>query len=223
MFTGFTQETIDFFVKLSFNNYTSFFQENKQEYIEKVRTPFYDFIDAMAPTILSIDSEIDVRPYKCLSRIRRDTRFTKDKSPYRDHLWVMFKKTGVPKEESLVYWFELSPREVGWGMGFWGQNRNALDLLRKNLRAKPDLFLNTLKASRLAQHQLIVSGEDYKRIALPQNLPPALDQWYVKKQLYIHKASPAYDLAFSEKLVPTVAEDFLALKPLYHALYGIIE
>jgi uncharacterized protein (DUF2461 family) len=29
---------------------------------------------------------MEVRPVKCLARLRRDTRFTKDKSPYRDHL-----------------------------------------------------------------------------------------------------------------------------------------
>lgn len=223
MFTGFTQDTVDFFVTLRFNNYTSFFQEHKQEYIDVVRTPFYEFIESMAPTMLKIDPEMEVRPYKCLARIRRDTRFTKDKSPYRDHLWVMFKKAALPKEESLMFWFEFSPTNMDWGMGFWGENRPALDLLRKNLVAKPQQFLSIVKKSQLAQHRLALTGDDYKRITLPDGLPVALHEWYIKKRLYLQKMSPDYDWAFDKDLISKVSEDFLALKPLYIALQGMVD
>ncbi len=223
MFDGFTQETIDFFLNLQFNNYTSYFHEHKQTYIEKVRTPFYQLIDSLAPTMLQIDSEFEVRPYKCLSRIRRDTRFSKDKSPYRDHLWVLFKKQGKPREESLMFWFELSPRNVDWGMGFWGENKTALDLMRKNLLAKPKAFLDTINKAKLSQHQLVLTGVDYKRIKIPEELPTSLYQWYVKRRLYIQKTQPDYQMAFTKALIPTLEKDFLALKPLYTALQGIIK
>ena len=223
MFTGFTQETIDFFLKLRFNNYTSYFHEHKEEYIEKVRTPFYQLIEDLAPTMMEIDPDFDIRPHKCLSRIRRDTRFTKDKSPYRDHLWILFKKEGKPREESLMFWFELSPRSIDWGMGFWGENKNALDLMRKNLIAKPDCFLDNIKKSKLSEHQLTLTGTDYKRITVPDELPITLRQWYIKRRLYIQKIQPDYSLAFSKELLPTLEKDFLALKPLYSTLRGIVE
>ena len=95
-------------------------------------------IDDLAPDMLKIDPQMEVRPHKCLSRIHRDTRFSRDKSPYRDHLWFLFRRAGEPREKSLFYYFELGPDRLSWGMGFWDENREALDLFRKRMRANPD-------------------------------------------------------------------------------------
>ena len=86
MFTGFTDETIQFFLDLKFHNSTEFFHSQHDRYLETVQSPFYEMIREMAPAMLKIDPEMEIRPFKCLSHIHRDTRFSRDKSPYRDHL-----------------------------------------------------------------------------------------------------------------------------------------
>ena len=68
-----------------------------------------------------IDPQMEIRPHKCLARIRRDTRFTKDKSPYRDHLWLLFRRAAEPREQSLNFWFELGPQNYGLGHGVLGR------------------------------------------------------------------------------------------------------
>ena len=92
MFTGFTDETVRFFLDLRFHNNTEYFHQEHDRYIEEVQQPFYAFIEDMAPLLRDIDPKMELRPYKCLSHIHRDTRFTKDKSPYRDHLWIAFRR-----------------------------------------------------------------------------------------------------------------------------------
>ena len=91
MFTGFTEDTIQFFLDLKFHNHTDYFHANHDRYIETVQSLFYEFIKDLGPYMMDIDPKMEVRPHKCLSRIHRDTRFSRDKSPYRDHLWILFR------------------------------------------------------------------------------------------------------------------------------------
>ena len=88
MFNGFPEATEQFFLELKFHNDQTFFHANHDRYVESVQKPFYSFIDDLMPTLLEIDPRMEPRPHKSLARIHRDTRFTKDKSPYRDHLWA---------------------------------------------------------------------------------------------------------------------------------------
>ena len=125
MFSGFTDETLQFFLDLRFHNYTEYFHAEHDRYVENVQAPFYSLIEALGPEMRKIDPLMEIRPHKCLSRIHRDTRFTKDKSPYRDHLWFLFRRAAEPREKSLFYFGEFGPERLNWGMGIWGENREA--------------------------------------------------------------------------------------------------
>ena len=138
MFTGFTDETIQFLLDLKFHNNSTYFHEQHDRYVETVQTPFYELINDLADDMRKIDPLMETRPYKCLSRIHRDTRFSRDKSPYRDHHWFLFRRAAEPRDKSLFYYFEFGPDRLGWGMGIWGENRELMDLFRKRMRANPD-------------------------------------------------------------------------------------
>ena len=158
MFTGFSEDTISFFLDLKFHNNATYFHENHDRYVEVVQRPFYEFIEDLGPAMKKIDPRMEIRPHKYLSRIHRDTRFSRDKSPYRDHLWLLFRREGEPREQSLMYWFELGPSRLDWGMGFWGENREALDLFRKRMRANPNGTLALLDDLDLAGRGLLLNG-----------------------------------------------------------------
>ena len=113
MFTGFPEATIQFFLDIRFHNSIDYFEENRTRYERDVKAPFEAFIQELAPAMLSIDPQMELRPYRCMARLRRDVRFTKDKSPFRDHLWVLFRHAGEPREGSVMYGFELGCRHMG--------------------------------------------------------------------------------------------------------------
>ena len=220
MFTGFSEDTISFFLDLKFHNNAAYFHENHDRYVEVVQRPFYEFIEDLGPAMKKIDPQMEIRPHKCLSRIHRDTRFSRDKSPYRDHLWLLFRREGEPREQSLMFWFELGPSRLDWGMGFWGENREALDLFRKRMRANPDGTLALLDDLDLAGRGLLLNGSTHKRLEIPPEIPDRLRRWYCTKEMYINKISPDFRKVFSERILTEVRKDFQQLAPLYHLLRG---
>ena len=223
MFTGFTEETIQFFLDLKFHNNAAFFHQEHNRYVENVQKVFYELIEDLAPDMLGIDSQMEVRPHKCLSRIHRDTRFSKDKSPYRDHLWFLFRHAGEPREQSLNYFFELGPDRLNWGMGFWGENREVMDLFRKRMQSNPDGTLALLDDLDLDKRKLFLDGRFHKRMPVPPEIPERLKKWYLIREMYICKIMPDYRMIYSDKILKEVRKDFIALKPLYRLLRGYME
>ena len=167
VFSGFPEETIRFFLGLRFHNDVHYFNEHKDEYKAYVQKPFFEFIASMAPFLEEISDDFELRPTKCLARIRRDTRFTKDKTPYRDHLWLMFKRSGEPRDQTVMYWFELSPETVGWGLGFWGPNRPAMDAMRNMIEQRPSEIRTALEKAQIPDDDFSIDGDLYKRRKIP--------------------------------------------------------
>jgi len=220
MFTGFTDETIRFFLDLKFHNNSAYFHENHERYVAEVQHVFYDMIDALAPEMLKIDPRMEVRPHKCLSRIHRDTRFSRDKSPYRDHLWFLFRRASEPREKSLFYYFELGPDRLGWGMGFWDENREALDIFRKRMKANPDGTMALLDSMELPERKLILGGSIHKKMTVPPEIPERLRRWYLAKDFYIWRENPDFRWVYSERILKEVRKDFRTMAPLYRLLRG---
>jgi uncharacterized protein (TIGR02453 family) len=214
----FKPDMIDFMLNIRFNNNKAFMHENRDEYIRKVRSPYYEFIEALTPTALEIDPQMEVRPVKVLSRIFRDTRFSRDKSPYRDHHWVAFRRQGEPREKSLMLWFEIKVESVAWGMGFWGENRPAMDVLRRRMLANPDELIQL--SNSLEKQGITLAGDTFKRLPIPENLNSRLVPWYIRKELLLMKQGIKSEWVFEPGIVKRVSDDFLALKPVYQLLRG---
>lgn len=222
MFQGFGEGVIPFFLDLRFHNDKAFMDANRERYYREVRQPFYDFIGALGPRIQEkISEDMEVRPAKCLSRINRDTRFSKDKSPYRDHLWIAFRQQGMPNDGTPFYWFELSPEHVNWGVGVWGENRQIMDVMRRRMLAKPDDFLRILPV--LKQRGFTLDGPEWKKLAAPKELPGPLVPWYLKKQVYAERQGAKMAWVSSPALADRVMEDYEALAPLYWIFRGCVE
>jgi uncharacterized protein (TIGR02453 family) len=223
MFTGFTDDTIRFFLDLKFHNSTEYFHQEHERYLKDVQKPFYDFIEDLGSQMKDIDPLMEIRPYKCLSHIHRDTRFARDKSPYRDHLWLLFRRAAEPRDRSLFYFFEFGPGRLDWGMGFWGENREAMDLFRKRMAAWPAEIASVIDPFAANRRRLYLGGSVHKRMSVPPQIPERLKRWYLAKEMYIGKAEPKYELAFSEELVKEVGKDFNTLAPLYRMFRGFAD
>lgn len=218
MFQGFPEETIRFFLDLRYHNEVPWFHAHRDAYEAYVRKPFGAFIEAVAPTALQIAGDIDTRPNRCLARINRDIRYTRDKSPYRDHMWLLFRRSGEEREHSVMYWFELSPEVVEWGVGFWSANRPAMDALRRRMVEKPREVRKVLRQCGLPDETLQIYGDRYQRMKPPAGLPVELAMLYPCKELYIKRTGVSVSEAYKPQIVDLVAQDFLRLAPMYHML-----
>ena len=215
MFPGFPEETVRFFLDLRFHNETSWFHAHREAYETYVRKPVSEFIEAMTPTVMRIADDMETRPNKCLARINRDIRFTRDKSPYRDHMWMLFRRSGEEREHAVMYWFELSPEVVEWGVGFWGYNRPAMDALRERMVKKPAEVRRVLRRCGIPDETLHIYGDRYKSMKPPAGMSADLAMLYPCKEIYVKRIGVPLGESYRPEIIDRVSEDFLRLKPLY--------
>ena len=215
MFPGFPEETVRFFLDLRFHKETSWFHAHREAYETYVRKPFSEFIEAMTPTVMRIADDMETRPNKCLARINRDIRFTRDKSPYRDHMWLLFRRAGEEREHAVMYWFELSPEVVEWGVGFWGYNRPAMDALRERMVKKPAEVRRVLRRCGIPDETLHIYGDRYKSMKPPAGMSADLAMLYPCKEIYVKRIGVPLGESYRPEIIDRVSEDFLRLKPLY--------
>lgn len=205
-------------LNIRFNNNKAFMAEHRAEYQRVMRDPYYALIEALAPSMQQIDPRMEVRPNKVLSRIFRDTRFSHDKSPYRDHHWIAFRRAGEPRDKAIMFWFELRVDALSWGLGFWGENRPAMDMLRRRMISHPEDILGLLPV--IKERDLVISGDPYKRMPVPEDLHKALRSLYPLKDIYINRRAPQHEWAFGPRLLQELRQDFLSLAPFYQLLRG---
>ena len=211
---------MQFFLDIRFHNDKAYFAEHKPRYEKDVKAVFHAFIEELAPEMQKIDPLMEIRPYKCLARIHRDTRFSKDKSPFRDHLWLCFRRAAEPREGSVNFFFELTPREVSWGFGTWGENKPMNEVLRRRIAADPKGMEGIIRSVDFAGHNLGFFGSTYKRMALPANVPETMRPWYTLRDMYVGKMGTKVEWALESDIVQRVVKDFQELAPLYKMMRG---
>ena len=90
----FSKSTLRFFRDLSRNNRKVWMDENRERYRECIVRPFRQFLEELTPSVLHLDGDFDVRGKTGVnfSRINRDIRFAKDKTPYKTQMYVKFER-----------------------------------------------------------------------------------------------------------------------------------
>lgn len=215
MFNGFTDETFEFFMALSFNNNREFFHENHDWYMRAVRQPLLDLAGDLAETIERIDDDLERRPERCVSRINRDIRFSRDKSPYRSFMWIAFHK-GEDKHAHPGFYMDISCDGIGFGMGFYEENKPLMEAHRQLLLTHPEKFRSVIEN---LDSKISVSVQTYKRMKVPETLDESLAKWYsircVTLSCGMNTSSPAVQ---SHELGEIIKDAYLKMKPMYDYL-----
>jgi uncharacterized protein (TIGR02453 family) len=161
-FTGFTKETFQFFTELKENNYKPWFEEHRMVYEQEILQPLKALVFAMTPAMYSIDSQMDFRPQKVISRIYRDIRFSNDKSPYKTNMWITFQRTVQNWECFPGFYMEITADCYQYGMGLYMAKKSIMDDYRAKIEYEPEYFREMTK-DLTGRHQFILGGDEYKR------------------------------------------------------------
>ena len=135
-FNGFPKDFFTFFNELEENNNRDWFTENKSRYEDNVAGPCLDFIESFAAPLKSISPHFNAIPKKVggsMFRIYRDTRFSKDKTPYKTNAGLHFRHALGKNAHAPGFYFHLSPDEVFVGAGLWGPDSKALGQIRNHI------------------------------------------------------------------------------------------
>ncbi|GHU68190.1 hypothetical protein FACS1894184_09570 [Clostridia bacterium] len=217
VFTGFPKNFGEFFIGIKLNNFTSWFEEHREQYETDIKRPMYALIEAVAPTLLAIDQQLDCRPSRALARIRRDTRFSNNKEPYRDHIWCSFRHSGEAMTEGISFYFEISATTARWGCGFYFVERAVMDALRGFCLDRPGYVLDAIDSPAFNE-RFQLQGEMYKRMRAPESLSEPLRQLWQHKDLYVSHTIERFDMVYEPELVETLKRDFMIIEPFYNQL-----
>jgi len=220
-FRGFPPETFIFLQNLKENNSKVWFEAHRQEYKEHLIKPLQYLVEDLGPAMLEIDPLFEVTPEvnKTISRIYRDTRFSRDKSLYKDTMWITFKRPSKEWKSKPTYFFEISPQSYRYGMGYFSVDKETMDQFRKVIIQKPKEFLRAISFYP-EQSNLVLEGEKYKK-TLGDAIPSEFQDWYQRKNFYLVCNREMDYGVLCRALLDDMTDSFNLLAPLYHFLKNI--
>ncbi|MEM9204199.1 MAG: DUF2461 domain-containing protein [Actinomycetota bacterium] len=161
----FTPDLFAFLRDLAANNDRAWFNENKARYESSVRQPALDFItDFVEPLeTLSPYFVADSRTVGgSLFRIHRDTRFSKDKTPYKLNTGMHFRHERAKDAHAPGYYVHLQPRECFLGAGLWMPEPKVAQQIRLHIAEHRDEWFAATRSRPFTDH-FSLGGESLKR------------------------------------------------------------
>lgn len=143
----FSRETFRFLQDLKKHNERAWFTENKARYEEHVKEPALRLIEAFAPRLDKLSPHFLATP-RSLFRIHRDTRFAKDKSPYKTHVGLHFRHERSRDAHAPGYYLHIEPGGVFAGLGIWHPDAPALGAIRQYIADEPQAWKRASRAKK---------------------------------------------------------------------------
>jgi uncharacterized protein (TIGR02453 family) len=217
-FPGFPEEGMQFFRSLARNNRREWFQPRKTVYDERVKAPMAELVGALSAEMIRFAPE-HVDPAKAIYRIYRDTRFSKDKTPYKTHIAAIFPRRGLEKHGGAGLYFSVSPKEVEVAGGVYMPGPETLLAIRTCVAEHHEEFRRIVRGRKLRSLVGELHGEQLSRV--PKGFlscHPAADLVRYKQWLFYVMLDPA--LATTPKLLPEIRKRFEAMMPFIEFLNG---
>lgn len=219
-YRGITPDALWLLAENRFQNSKAFYESKKPAIREQVLIPMQQICAALADSMGKIDGKISVIPGRMVSRIRRDTRFTKDKSLYREHVWATFMR---PKKEfpcSPAFWFEITPQGYSFGVGYYATTPQLMQAYREAILKDPAGFRRAVRRAEKAGFAF--GGERYKK-GRPGDVPEDLRDYFNRKDAFVSREHQGL-LPFQDAgIIEEFRKGFQELAPLYRFLLTVSE
>src|SRR5262245_43125611 len=216
-FSAFPTEGLQFLRSLKHHHHSKWIQQHKGDYEQFVKRPMEDLISALAEDLPKFAPEMVALPKASAYRIYRDTRFSKDKSPYKTHIAAVFPRSGLGKHEGAGFYLHISPTEVLLGGGLYMPLPEDLSVVRQRIAEDGAALQKIVKSSRYRKFFGPLGGEQLTRV--PRGFPPdhPAAEYLRHKQFLAMRTSPP-SLATSRSFHPEIVKTFQAMLPLIRFL-----
>lgn len=171
-FPGFSPETFDFLRNLAANNDRAWFQPRKATFEHEVRDPLVLFVASFLDEAQRRGLPYRGVPEKAPFRIYRDTRFSKDKTPYKTRASAWVSPDGT-REATGGFYVRIAPGNCLVAVGHWGAEGAALRQLRQRFADDPALGDDLSARMAALGARFTHEGEALKR--LPQGFEAYAD------------------------------------------------
>ena len=153
-YAQFEPRTLRFLEELRANNNREWFKEHKARYEDDVLDVALRFIISMQDPLAEIAPRFTAVPTRVggsLMRVYRDTRFSKNKLPYKTNIGIQFRHEQAKDVHSPGYYVHIDPDQVFIGAGMWRPDSEPLKGIRERIVARP------------AEWRRAIGGKTFKR------------------------------------------------------------
>ncbi|MDA7502024.1 DUF2461 domain-containing protein [Chitinophagales bacterium] len=214
----FDQEFLRFLQELAGNNNRDWFNENKERYIKHVKEPLEVFCgDLIMQSSKLIPGCDNFTPKQSLKRIYRDTRFSKDKTPYKLHVSgaISAERKGLNSPE---LYFQLSAEDCRIYVGCYSPDKDHLNAIRQSISSQPKKFQKIISSKKFVSTYGEIHGDKNKRI--PKEFREAAEEQALifNKGFYVYtKWEP--ELALSKNIIKEFLAAYKVAMPLEEFLF----
>lgn len=213
--------TYAFLRQLAINNDREWFQEHRDQY-EDAWQNMKDFVQGLIHGLSAIDRYIpdDIPVSKCLFRIYRDTRFSKDKTPYKNWLGAGISTAGR-NINGPEYYLHIQPGNSFFASGYWRPEKEHLAAIRQEIDYNGEDLVGILGHSDFKAFSVLDKTDTLKRSPMGYDESnPHIDLLKLKSFTALTELAEA-DLT-APTAIPTLVERAETMYPfklfLHHAL-----
>lgn len=174
----FTPEVFSFLKELAKNNDKAWWEDNKARYVEVIRDPAIAFIsdfelrlDKLSPHFVA-DTRLNggslMRPY-------RDTRFSKDKTPYKTNVGIQFRHEAGKDVHAPGFYVHLQPNQNFVGVGMWHPETAVARQVRQHVYDHPDGWKKATRSDRFLDTWDLEPDEDEMLKRVPKEFDPEFE------------------------------------------------
>jgi uncharacterized protein (TIGR02453 family) len=185
-FAGFSPQALKFLKALKKNNEREWFQPRKDEYERECRLPMIQLVTALHGAMAGFAPEYVQDPAKAVMRIYRDTRFSKNKTPYKTYVAAALRRRGLSKDGSGCFYFHFDEKELLIAAGVYAPMPDELRAIREHLSGRHAEFKKLANAPKLKTLLGELQGQSLTRV--PKGFDcehPAVDLLR-RKQFFFH-------------------------------------
>lgn len=210
----FTQDSLDFLDDLAANNDRPWFAANRARYERLVLAPALSFIAEMAPVLASFAPQFRAdarRSGGSLMRVHRDTRFSRDKTPYKTNIGIQFRHQGGKDVHAPGFYLHVASDGCFLGAGCWHPDSASLLHIRDAIAEEPERWFAVCDDSGFAANWTL-SGESLTRP--PRGYPAdhaAIED--LKRKDFIAIATLSADEVIAENLPELAGARFATATP----------
>jgi uncharacterized protein (TIGR02453 family) len=214
----FNEAALKFLRSLKRNNDRNWFNPRKPIYEAEVKAPMLALIGAINEAFADFAPDFVRDPAKCMMRIYRDTRFSANKLPYKDHAAAWWARRGMEKTSGAGFYFDLSPTQITVAAGCYMPEREQLLAIRRHLLECHQKFralagAKKLKALSMMPLEPVMMTRPPKGFAVDH---PAID--LIMQRQWGFSAHLPVDLALTPSLLAEIVKRFRAAAPLVSLL-----
>lgn len=162
---SFTLATLSFLEELAANNNREWFNENKSRYEEQVLDVALQFIHSMQDPLHDMAPHFVAQATRVggsLMRVYRDTRFSKDKTPYKTNIGIQFRHEQAKNVHAPGYYVHIDTEKVFVGAGMWRPESDPLRGIRERIVARPAEWSRAIGDAKFRRH-FKLGGESLTR------------------------------------------------------------